>query len=450
MIDIAAYAKNLVNSGVDQKLQDIADTTNLKMAAVEALDIAAGDPSALFAVTDDAFQAIKSGGDSLLAQAAALQPKLPKLQDMMGEVLAGGSSAGISALLEKAGGAAAGLPNVASLSGDVLGSLKVPNIGGLDAAAAQVAGQVLGAASGAIPGAGFIKNAAGGLQAALTVPSLGDLPSIPDITSGGFDPGSMIPNIEFDTVPEFDIDGIQIGEKIIAIKLGSPAIVPVQDAITDAIPDPVKLKEVAATAKNIFLSDPGLLASLSRSMINTYDGPVTTEVVKDPVTGENIVYETQVDEDGEPVMVPSGFPSQAAFNFSYNQGRQAAIGHVQKALGQLKTVTGENTTVFQDTAKLLSKVLPIAAALIKPPLPTKAPGKARIFQLDPVTGASVNQENLMNVISNLAVAANAAKPGLSASIKKLDKSTTSFFNQLGKPLPPGSEPASFNEEDTEL
>jgi len=447
-MDIAAYQDQLVNSGVDQKLQDIAITTKLKMAAVEALDIAAGDPSDLFAITNDAFEAIKSGGESLLDQAAALQPKLPKLQDMMGEVLSGAPSASLSSLLEKAGGAAAGLPSVASLSSGALGSLTVPNIGGLSAAAAQVAGQVTGDASGAIPGASFITNAAGGLQKALTVPSLsaGSLPAIPDITSGGFDPGSLIPNIEFDTVPEFDEDGIQIGEKIIAIKLGKPAIVPVQDAVNDAIPDPVKLKEVAPTAKNIFLSDVGILASLSRSMINTFDGPVTTEVVEDPVTGENIVYETQVDEDGESVMVPSGFPSQAEFNAAYDQGRKAAVGHVQKLLGQLKTGTGENTTAFQDTAKLLSNILPVAADLIKPPLPTKAPGKARVFQLDPVTGASVNQENLMNVISNLAVATEAAKPGLNANIKKLDKSTTSFFNQMGKPLPPGSEPPSFNED----
>ena len=54
----------------------------------------------------------------------------------------------------------------------------------------------------------------------------------------------------------------------------------------------------------------------------------------------------------------------------------------------------------------------------------------------------------MNVISNLAVAAEAAKPGLEATTKKLDKSTTAFFNQLGKPLPPGSEPPSFSEDQT--
>ena len=447
MMDIAAYQDQLVNSGVDQKLQDIANKTKEETAKIEALDIAALSPSAALVTMVAAQATVESTTKVMLDAAADLKPKLPKLQDMMGEVLAGGSPGGVASLLEKAGGAAAGLPSVDSLSSSALGSLTAPNIGGLDAAAAQVTGQISGAASGAIPGGGFITNAAGGLQSALKVPSLGEL-DIPEVASGGFDPGAAIPNIEFDTVPEFDEDGVQIGEKVIAIKLGKPAIVPVQDAITDAVPDPVKLKEVAPTAKNIFLSDTGILASLSRSTINTFDGPVTTEVVEDPVTGENIVYETQVDESGAPVMVPSGFPSQAAFDASYNQGRQAAIGHVQKVLGQLKTVTGENTTAFQDTAKLLSNILPTAGASIKPPLPTKAPGKARVFQLDPVTGASVNQENLMNVISNLAVAAQAAKPGMDKEIKKLDKSTTAFFNQLGKPLPPGSEPPSFSEDQT--
>ena len=56
-------------------------------------------------------------------------------------------------------------------------------------------------------------------------------------------------------------------------------------------------------------------------------------------------------------MVPSGFPSQAEFDVAYDRGRQAAIGNVQKVLGQLKTVTGENTTAFQDTAKLLNNCL---------------------------------------------------------------------------------------------
>ena len=87
MIDPTEFANKLANSGVDNLLQDIANKTKEKMAAVEALDIAAGVPSDLFAVTDDAFNTIKGAGESLLEQADALKPNLPNLQSLMGDVL---------------------------------------------------------------------------------------------------------------------------------------------------------------------------------------------------------------------------------------------------------------------------------------------------------------------------------------------------------------------------
>ena len=42
MIDPTEFASKLANSGVDNLLQDIANKTKEKMAAVEARDIAAG------------------------------------------------------------------------------------------------------------------------------------------------------------------------------------------------------------------------------------------------------------------------------------------------------------------------------------------------------------------------------------------------------------------------
>ena len=123
MIDPTEFANKLANSGVDKLLQDIATKTQEKMAAVEALDIAAGAPSDLFAVTDDAFNTIKGAGEGSLAQAEALKPNLPNLQDMMGDVLgdvkglAGDAASQLGSLIDAAGGAAAGIPSLDSLSG---------------------------------------------------------------------------------------------------------------------------------------------------------------------------------------------------------------------------------------------------------------------------------------------------------------------------------------------
>jgi hypothetical protein len=321
----------------------------------------------------------------MLDAAELALPKLVSLQEEMGKILSGGSSGGLSGLLGKASGVK--LPSIESIGADVTSALGSPT---------------------------------------------------------GFDPGSAIPNIKFKTEPTFDEDGEVNGEQLVAIKFGIPAISPVVDALEDAVPDPVVLKPVAATLKNLFLADTGMLATLRRSLPTVFDGPVTTEVVADPATGENIVYETQVDDDGEPVMVPSGFATQAEFEASYKQGREAAVGHMQKVLGTLPTFVGENTSTFQNLAGSLSKIVTSAA------LPTKAPGKPINRGIDPVTGVPVDQANLLNSVMNMAAAAQKAKPGIDAELKKLDKKTTAFFDRLGAPLPPGSEPASFNEEDTEL
>ena len=121
-MDIAAYQDQLVNSGVDQKLQDIANKTKEEVAKIEALDIAALSPSAARVTMAAAQATVEATAKVMLDAAADLKPKLPKLQDMMGEVLAGGSPGGVTSLLEKAGGAAAGLPSVDSLSSSALGS----------------------------------------------------------------------------------------------------------------------------------------------------------------------------------------------------------------------------------------------------------------------------------------------------------------------------------------
>ena len=415
MIDPTEFASKLANSGVDNLLQDIANKTKEKMAAVEALDIAAGAPSDLFAVTDDAFNTIKGAGEGLLAQAEALKPNLPSLQSMMGDVLgdakglAGDAASQLGSLIDAAGGAAAGIPSLDSLSGAALGSLQTPNLSGIGA----LQGAIDGAASNVL---GTIQNAAGGLQSALTTSS------VAGAAAGGFDPGKMIPNIQFKTQAVFDAAGIQIGEEIIPIKLGSPATVPVQDSKNEAPPQPISLQQVTKTLTAVV--DTGLRVATKMTTINTFDGPVTTDIVFDKGTGENIVYETQIDEDGAKVMVPSGFASQADFEAAYSQARQSATSAMQATTGILKQAVPEVNKAFQGAAKTLSGIASSAAKS------AAAPGKAISRQIDPITGVPVDSANALNVVNNLAKELEKAGPKLKDEIQ----GQFEFLDQLGKKL----------------
>ena len=397
-LDLASFQDKLKNSGIDEKLKAIAEKVKEEAEKVEALDLASLSPSAA-RVTMAAAQANVEATTKVMLDAAKLaEPKLISLQEEMGKALSGdlGALGGVTNLLSPQptfdeDGVANGtsgikLPSLESLTGDISKSLT---------------------------------------------------------SLSGFDPGSAIPNIKFKKEPTYDEDGEVNGEQLVAIKFGIPAVAPILDALEDAIPDPVVLKKVAETLKNTLLADDGMLAANKRSMLNVFKAAVTTEIVPDPSTGENIVYETQVDEDGKSVMVPAGFPSKAEFDAAFKQGREAAIGHTQKTLGELTTFLGENTKTFQNLAGSLSKVITTAA------LPTKAPGVAITRGFDPVTGAVVDQANLLNITTNLMKEAHKAGPEIHNEIWKeggLNDKTKTFFNKMGGPLPPGAEPPSFNED----
>jgi hypothetical protein len=400
-LDITSFTEKLTNSGIDPKLKAIADKVKEEAEKVEALDIASLKPSALQTVMKEAQEQVEATSKVMLDAAKLAEPKLISLQEEMGKALSGdlGALGGVTNLLSpqptfdedgvQNGTSGIKLPSLESLTGDISKSLT-----------------------------------------SLT----------------GFDPGSAIPNIKFKKEPTYDEDGEVNGEQLVAIKFGIPAIAPVVDALEDAIPDPVVLKKVAETFKNKLLADDGILAANKMSMLNVFKAAVTTEIVLDPSTGENIVYETQVDEDGESVMVPAGFPSQAEFNAAFKQGREAAIGHTQKTLGSLTTFVGQNTNTFQNLAGSLNKMLTNTTAA----LPTKAPGVAITRGFDPVTGAVVDQANLLNITTNLMKEAHKAGPEIHNEIYKkggLDDQTTTLFNKLGGPLPPGAEAPSFNEDE---
>ena len=452
MLDLASFKDTLKNSGVNEKLKAIAEESKAEIEKVLALDMAGMSPTALFAVAEEAQAKVSAATDGLIAQADLSAPKLTLLQDKMGELLAGVPSMptlSISSLGLPSIPGAPSIPGVDALLGSAppisLGS--APSLGGLAAMPGRMTNLITDAPDIPLPGVPAL-------------PSFPGIPKLPDVdpgkllgdmkdqlSGGTFDPGALIPNIAFKDVPALDDAGVQMKDalgnlltKVQSIKLGSPPVVPVFDEEEDEVPEPFVLAKPMETVKNAILSDSGIGVALGRSLINKFDGiPIATEVVFDESTGENIVYEMQNSDSG-PVAVPSGFPDLATFEAEYKAGRDAAAGHMQKMAGALKQVLGENTTAVQNTFQLLSKVtttLPVA---------TMKEGLPRIFTKDAVTGVAVSPENLLGSMKPTLAALEAAKPGIDKELAKVDKSLASFFDQMGAPLPPGSEPPSFDAE----
>jgi len=452
MLDLASFKDTLKNSGVNEKLVAIAEESKAEIEKVLALDMEVMKPSALFAVAEEAQAKVAAATDGLIAQAELAAPKLTLLQDKMGELLAGVPSMPTLSMSSLGLPSIPGGPSIGGVS-DLLGSAppislgSAPSIGGLVSMPGRMTNLVPDMPDIPLPGVPAI-------------PSLPAIPKLPDVdpakmlsdmqgglADGTFDPGASIPNIAFKEVPSLDEVGVQMKDamgilltKIQTIKLGSPPVVPVFDEEEDEIPEPFVLAKPMETVKNAILSDTGIGVALGRSLINMFDGiPVSTEVVFDKSTGENIIYEMQSSDNG-PVAVPSGFPDLATFEAEYKAGRDAAAGHMQKMTGALKQVLGENTSSVQNTFQLLSKV---TATL---PVATMKEGLPRIFTKDAVTGVAVSPENLLGSLTPTLAAMQAAKPGIDKEMAKVDKSLTSFFNQMGAPLPPGHEPPSFDEE----
>ena len=453
MLDLASFKDTLKNSGVNEKLKAIAEESKAEIEKVLALDMAGMSPTALFAVAEEAQAKVSAATDGLIAQADLAAPKLTLLQDKMGELLAGVPSMptlSISSLGLPSIPGAPSIPGVDALLASAppisLGS--APSLGGLAAMPGRMTNLITDAPDIPLPGVPAL-------------PSFPGIPKLPDVdpgkllgdmkdqlSAGTFDPGALIPNIAFKDVPALDDAGVQLKDalgnlltKVQSIKLGSPPVVPVFDEEEDEIPVPFVLAKPMETVKNAILSDTGIGVALGRSLINKFDGiPVATEVVFDESTGENIIFEMQKALDGGLAAVPSGFPDLPTFEAEYKAGRDAAAGHMQKMAGALKQVLGENTTSVQNTFQLLSKV---TATL---PVATMKEGLPRIFTKDAVTGVAVSPENLLGSLKPTLAAFKAAKPGIDKEMAKVDKSLTSFFNQMGAPLPPGSEPPSFDEE----
>ena len=259
-LPLAEFNSALSTSGVDSAIQDIQSTMAAKAAEIGALDIATLSPAELEAKFGEVQEAVGGAMSGMLAKAEGLKPELKSLQGMMGEVMAGLSPpGGLDALISSAG--VPSIPSVGDLAGTLGASLELPSLSGMDAAI-DTLGKAKNAAGGAIGGiAGSIESALGDLTSAvsgpgLTVPSSlpsvsGALSALPKLEVGGgfqvpglgeiglgipsgFNPAKDIPNFQFKVEEIFNELGVQIGEKVEAIKLGAPAVEPVADDVDGA------------------------------------------------------------------------------------------------------------------------------------------------------------------------------------------------------------------------
>ena len=421
-LDINEFKTALQNSGIDTKLVSITDQVATELSTILDTDIAASTPSSLKAILQSSTDAIADVTNTLHEATEALKPDLKSLQEEMGNVLSG--TVPPSSLQDLLGSVAndVAIPSIESLQETIGSAINAPQVTGLDAFANEVLGS--------IPGSEFT-DATGALRRRLTE-------ATEAVSATAFDPGTLIPNFKFATEPTFDEDGIQNGERVVAFKFGNAAVQSVKDALSEIVPEPYEVEQMAATIKNELLEDKGVSIATLGPVINKFKERLATEVKFDPSTGENFVFQKTLDEAGAEILIPFGFPSKEDWEESFKQGRAAAQGVMQVNAGALKKFIGENTSVAQDTFKRLSEIsidIPVAENISE--------GAINEFVKDPTTGLAVNLDNILNAFGPTIESAKKAAPGVEANLKVLDDNFKTFFTQLGKELPPGQKPEPF-------
>ena len=346
-LDINEFKTALQNSGIDTKLVSITDQVATELSTILDTDIAASTPSSLKAILQSSTDAIADVTNTLHEATEALKPDLKSLQEEMGNVLSG--TVPPSSLQDLLGSVAndVAIPSIESLQETIGSAINAPQVTGLDAFANEVLGSISGSE---------LTDATGALRRRLTE-------ATEAVSATAFDPGTLIPNFKFATEPTFDEDGIQNGERVVAFKFGNAAVQSVKDALSEIVPEPYEVEQMAATIKNELLEDKGVSIATLGPVINKFKERLATEVKFDPSTGENFVFQKTLDEDGAEILIPFGFPSKEDWEESFKQGRAAAQGVMQVNAGALKKFIGENTSVAQDTFKRLSEIsidIPVA------------------------------------------------------------------------------------------
>ena len=384
--DPTALINSLKDTGQDIELLKIKDTLAAKASEVANLDVSSLTPAQLEVTMSGAQEAVQGSMNSLFAKANQLKPDLISMQEEIANSLGGVATQ----LGDQLNDAIASTGNsLSGLTDKFQASFELPNLNGLDAGIQSLANDLTSAAKDV--GNLLADPISGALSQAKKLNFPVELSADIGLPTGA-DFGKLIPNIQFKKEAIFDDDGIQIGEKIVALKLGTPATAPVADDTDDSEPDEIVLQSMAPIKSNPIFGDNGLLMSAGRSVINTFKEAIPTAVSFDESTGENIVWEKVEGPDGEEITA-SGYASFAEFEAAYKEGRKAAAGKIKEAVGGLNQSVGQFSKLAQDAAKTLGNV---KEGEFKVPLPPPGfnPTIARKIGIDTITGAPVNIEQV--------------------------------------------------------
>jgi len=387
--DPTALINSLKDTGQDIELLKIKDTLAAKASEVANLDVSSLTPAQLEVTMSGAQEAVQGSMNSLFAKANQLKPDLISMQEEIANSLGGVATQ----LGDQLNDAIASTGNsLSGLTDKFQASFELPNLNGLDAGIQSLANDLTSAAKDV--GNLLADPISGALSQAKKLNFPVELSADIGLPTGA-DFGKLIPNIQFKKEAIFDDDGIQIGEKIVALKLGTPATAPVADDTDDAEPDEIEIQDMAPVVSNPIFGDNGLLMSAGRSVINTFKEAIPTAVTFDKSTGENIVWEKVEGPNGEEITA-SGYASFAEFEAAYKQGRKAAAGKVKEAVGGLNQLVGQFSKIAQDSAKKLGSIKEGEFKIPTPP-PGFNPSVARKIGIDTITGAPVNIEQTPSI-----------------------------------------------------
>lgn len=397
-IDVNKLVSSFEKSGVDQKLKAIDEKIQEKMKEVEATDFSSQSPEAAIAKMNGALGAIASVSEDMLNAATALKEPLIDFQTEFAKSLnSADGQKSMQELMDKAGITKFKATDISKKISDSLST------------------------------------------------GVGKL--------GGVDLGKIIPKIKIKKETEYDLDGNPVGTTYTKIELAVPSNAPIEDATEEPPPEPFEVKTPAVILKNPFASNNGFMEALGRTPFNKFVSAVSTVVVQEPSTGENIIFEAQDDGSGAK-FVPSGFPSNEDFEARFKQGREMAIGNMQKAMGSLKQSVPSLSNAFQNAAGLLGKasapssnILNSTSSIVAPRLneAVKIVG-SRSTGKDPVLGISLNKEELAktdkeikenllssDILDQMGQTSAQLDSELKPELDDLSKTLDSLFKDLGGP-----------------
>lgn len=372
MFGLASFKEMLEESGQSPELLKIKEEMKKAAESIGSTDVASGTPEALSALYDQASSDINDAFKTLNEKAKEVEPKLVSFQEEIGKVMSGQADAavGLNELLKKAkfppGKEIPTVEGTLSKLGDALGS-------GLSSA-----GKVLG-----------------GIQA---------------------DPAKIIPNYKF---TEYDEDG-----NVMAELHGLPAIAAAVDEKAEMAIAEFTAKFPAATTKSNREKDSAIFIAAGIPVPERFKGFPQTDILTDPATGRQIVYETVNSMEGTIDMVPKGSSDLELFKENYKKAMEQQKVAMEKAIGEASQHFSAAAQGLQDSIKKLAELN------VEAPTSSVAPKEifAPIVDTDETTGQRININKMTQALTKVV---DVGVPILSGFAKSLGSASAGVSGEPG-------------------